>query len=115
MDSEPALDRQYADMTMMIRPDMRQYQLLDFLMEFKYISLKQQNLSGEQVRKMSAEELNILTAVLEKRAEAQTQLETHQNQLLKIYGNTLRLKTFSVVAVGFERIAWQEECFSARR
>jgi len=109
MDSEPALERRYADMTMIVRPDMRQYKLMDFLMEFKYIGLKQQNLDGKRVRNMSSEELNKLPAVLEKRAEAKTQLEVHRNKLVEIHGSALRLKAFSVVAVGFERIAWQEE------
>ena len=35
IDSEPALVRGYGDLLMLIRPDMRQYKLLDILLEFK--------------------------------------------------------------------------------
>ena len=33
MDSETALDRGYADITMIVRPDMRRFELLDFLID----------------------------------------------------------------------------------
>ncbi|MDX8393658.1 MAG: AAA family ATPase, partial [Mariprofundales bacterium] len=40
MDSEPELQRGYADLSMIVRPDMRHYgQLLDILLEFKFIKL----------------------------------------------------------------------------
>ncbi|MCB1822509.1 MAG: hypothetical protein KDI73_13170, partial [Candidatus Competibacteraceae bacterium] len=35
MDSEPALERGYGDLMLRVRPHMRQYQLLDHLLEFK--------------------------------------------------------------------------------
>ncbi|KHD10715.1 hypothetical protein PN36_03720 [Candidatus Thiomargarita nelsonii] len=87
-----------------IRPDMRQYQLLDFLIEFKYVSLKKAELSGEQAKKMSLSELNALEAVKEKIAESKTQLNNYRQILLSHYGNKLRLRTYSVVAVGYERL-----------
>ena len=46
MDSETSLERGYADMTMIVRPDMRQYPISDFLMEFKYVGLKNIGLGG---------------------------------------------------------------------
>lgn len=39
MDSETSLERRYADLTMIVRPDMRHHLLLDFLIEFKYVKL----------------------------------------------------------------------------
>ena len=50
MDSETALEREYGDLTMLVRPDMRRFKLLDFLFEFKYISLKTLELTAEQIR-----------------------------------------------------------------
>ena len=104
IDSETPLGRGYADLTMIIRPDMRQYQLLDFLIEFKYVSLKKAELSGEQAQKMSLSELNALEPVKEKIAESKTQLNNYRQNLLSHYGNKLRLHTYSVVAVGYERL-----------
>jgi len=104
IDSETPLGRGYADLTMIIRPDMRQYQLLDFLIEFKYVSLKKAELSGEEAKKMSLSELNALEPVKKKLAESKTQLNNYRQILLSHYGNKLRLRTYSVVAVGYERL-----------
>lgn len=50
VDSEPALQRSYADFLMRLRPEMRQYQLLDILIEFEYVSLSDAGMTGEQAR-----------------------------------------------------------------
>jgi len=104
MDSEASLDRGYADLIMIVRPDMRQYQLLDFLFEFKYVSLKQVGLTKEQVKAMSLEELKACQPIAEKLAESKTQLEGYRKTLLATYGDTLRLRTYGVVSVGYERL-----------
>ncbi len=57
MDSEPEPKRRYADLTMIIRPDMRHGKIFDVLIEFKFLSLKQLSLSGETIRSMSPAEL----------------------------------------------------------
>jgi hypothetical protein len=44
MDSEPALDQGYGDLSLILRPDMRQHQLLDHLLEFN-VALKTLRLS----------------------------------------------------------------------
>uniref|UniRef100_UPI000AA67853 AAA family ATPase n=1 Tax=Candidatus Thiosymbion oneisti TaxID=589554 RepID=UPI000AA67853 len=49
MDSETAIDTGYADLSMIVRPDMRRYQLLDHLLEFKYVPLKALNMSSEEL------------------------------------------------------------------
>ncbi len=108
MDSETALDRKYADLTMIVRPDMRQYQLLDFLIEFKYLGLAEHNLNGEHVGKMNVEELISLTPVKKKFAEAKTALEHYEAALKSKYGESLRLRVYSLIAVGFDRIVWQK-------
>jgi hypothetical protein len=108
MDSEPALERGYADMVMIVRPDMRQYELLDFLIEFKYIALGKNKLNREKIRQMSREELAALPAVKEKLKEAEKSLSKYRDILSRTYGDTLRLKVFAVVAVGFDRLVWKK-------
>ena len=108
MDSETALARKYSDLTMIVRPDMRQYQLLDMLIEFKYIPLTSCALSGEQVRQMSVQELHALAPVKESMAQARTNLRIYRDTLQQTYSKTLRLRVYSVVAIGFERLVWEE-------
>ncbi|MGB4801450.1 MAG: hypothetical protein WBV59_02260 [Anaerolineae bacterium] len=62
MASEATLTRGYADLTMIVRPEMRRYQLLDLLIEFRYLALSDLGLSGEQVRSLSAAEMRSLPA-----------------------------------------------------
>ncbi|MEA1967443.1 MAG: AAA family ATPase, partial [Thermodesulfobacteriota bacterium] len=40
MDSEPEIDRRFADLTMIIRSDKRKFKIFDVLIEFKFIKLK---------------------------------------------------------------------------
>ncbi len=108
MDSEPALQRDYADLVMIVRPDMRQYELLDILIEFKYVALGQNTLTGEQVRALSEDELRALPAVQAALAEARPKLAGYRDTLHEVYGDKLRLRTYAVVAVGFERLVWEE-------
>jgi hypothetical protein len=87
---------------------MRKYELLDFLMEFKYVSLAEVGKSGEQVRNLTQKELAALPAVAKKQQQAQTKLAGYRATLHARYGDRLRLRCFSVVAVGYERLVWRE-------
>ncbi len=108
MDSETPLKRTYADLTMIIRPDMRQYQLLDFLMEFKYVSLKQVGLTGEEVKQKTDAQLKALDAVKAQLAESKKQVNHYRQTLLAHYDNKLRLQSYTVVAIGYERLlSWE--------
>ena len=106
MDSETAIARGYADLSLIIRPDMRQYQLLDHLLEFKYIALSDLGLSGAEVKQKTREELAALPLVQTKLNEAQAQLAAHRVTLEQAYAGKLRLCTHAVVALGFERLVW---------
>jgi hypothetical protein len=108
MDSEPALQRDYADLVMIVRPDMREYELLDILIEFKHVTLGPNNLTGEQVRGMCEDELRALPAVREAFAAARPKLAGYRETLRELYGEKLRLRTYAVVAVGFDRLVWEE-------
>jgi hypothetical protein len=106
MDSEPALERGYGDLMLRVRPDMRQYQLLDHLLEFKILGLNAVGLSGEQVRARSREELRQLPPVRQALAEAEVQLTRYRQTLERIHGNQLKLRTHAVVCIGLERLVF---------
>jgi hypothetical protein len=108
MDSEAVLGRTYADLTMIVRPEMRQYQLLDILLEFKYVSLQEANLTGAAARQLSAAAVAELPQIKAKLAEAQETLPGYRAKLLAHYGARLRLRTYAVVSLGFDRLVWAE-------
>ena len=115
MDSEPALQRRYGDLIMLVRPDMRRATLWDILIEFKYVPLGQNKLTGEQVRGMTQAELLALEAVQAELAAAQTQLHAYRATLTQVYGaGYLRLRTYVVIAVGYERLVWAEAVRAVR-
>jgi hypothetical protein len=109
MDSEFSTGRRYVDLSMIIRPERRKYPIFDFILEFKYISLSEVNLSGEELRDMSIDKLRALTLVQKNAADAKKQLLSYKTSLQKKYGDELKLKLISVVGVGFDRLIWEEQ------
>jgi len=107
MDSEPEIGRGYADMTMIIRPDMRRFQILDVLLEFKFLSLGDLKLTGQQLREADDDQIRALPVVARATAEAEDQARRYMTVLEKKYDD-LRLQTFVVVSLGFERIVWEK-------
>ena len=105
MDSEPELTRRYADLTMIIRPDKRYLQIYDVLIEFKFLSLKQLDLSGEAIRSKSPAELYAQPMVKHALEEGTVQIVDYGSRLADRY-RSLRLKKFVVAALGFERICF---------
>ena len=105
MDSEPEIGRGYADMTMIIRPDMRRFEIFDVLLEFKFLTLGDLGLSGEQARELTDDQARQLPPVVWALAEGTAQAERYRGDLKRKYGN-LRLTSFVVVAIGFERLVW---------
>ncbi len=106
MDSEKEAGRGYADLTMIIRPDMRRFKILDILIEFKYVSLNEAGLTGEKARELGSGELQAVPAMKAKMEEARNQARQYGDALEQKY-NTLRLKRYSVVSLGFERLWWE--------
>jgi hypothetical protein len=102
----PEIGRSYADLTMIIRPDMRQYDILDILLEFKFVHLNDAKLTGEQARQLTQEELEAVPEMKAKMKEAKEQAARYGDALEKKY-NDLRLHKFAVVSLGFERL-WTE-------
>jgi hypothetical protein len=107
MDSETELDRRYADLTMILRPEQRQSNLKNFLLEFKYVKLGKADLTGEKTREMSRDEIKALPLVQQKFTEAKAQLLDYEKRLNCKYENTLQLHLISVVALGFEQVVWE--------
>lgn len=113
MDSEPSILRRHGDLIMLIRPELRHLRVYDVLLEFKYLPLtklieNKRQLTGEEVKQKTGQELSALDAVKGVFAEAQTQLGDYQQKLAAKYGSVLKLRTYAVVALGFERLVWQE-------
>ena len=106
MDSEKKAGTGYADLTMMIRPDMRRFKILDVLVEFKFVrSLKEAGLTGKEARGLSMEELRAIPAMQAKMKEAEKQVKQYGDALVQKYGD-LRLNRYGVVSLGFERLLW---------
>ena len=104
--SETEVDHRYADLSLIVRPDMRRFEALDLLLEFKFLGLKALSLTGEQLRGMGCGELAELPRVAKKLDEAEVQAETYGGELSRRYGVPIRC--YAVVALGFERLVWRE-------
>ncbi len=108
MDSESEIGKGYTDLTMIIRPEKRHFDILDVLIEFKYVKLGEAGLTGEQARKMSVEELQNLPLMASEMKSAREQVKRYGDALETKHGNTLRLRRYAVVSLGFERL-WGKE------
>jgi hypothetical protein len=108
VDSEPELDRRYADLTIILRPEYRPYQLFHLLIEFKYIELGQIGLTAAEVRAKNEYELTAPPAVQEALRTACGALAAYRDALRAKYGNMLKLRVYAIVSLAFERILWEE-------
>ena len=106
MVSETEVDHGYIDLSLIRRLDRRDVPALDLLLEFKYLSLKDLGLTGEQVWELSREVLAALPLVKTKLAEAAEQAQRYGAALQSRYGLT-DLRLFAVVGIGLERVVWQ--------
>ncbi len=109
MVSEIEVDHGYVDLSLIVRPDMRRFQALDLLLEFKYLGLKELGLSGEQVQGQARDALAALPAVAAKLDEAEQQARRYGAALRERYHLT-DLRAFAVVALGLERVVWRAVC-----
>jgi hypothetical protein len=105
--SEAEAERGYVDLSLIVRPDMRRFQALDLVLEFKYIGLKELGMTGSELKTLSREELADLPLVKLKLNEATIQAKTYTESLSDRY-QLDGIRAFSVVALGFERVVWLE-------
>ena len=103
MDSETEIDKNYTDLTMIIRPDMRRFEIFDILLEFKFVTLKEVGLTGDQAKALSRKELEAIPEMQSKMREALQRVKQYGDALEQKY-KKLRLKRFAVVSLGFERL-----------
>ena len=106
MDSEPALERRYGDLLLRVRPDMRQYALLDHLLEFKALNLKAVGLTSAELIKKTREELRELPEIKASLQDAEQQLIAYREILERPADSPRRLHTHAVVCIGLERLVW---------
>jgi hypothetical protein len=79
------------------------------LFELKYVKLKKQGkLMAVAVKAKSLKELKTLPVVQEQFQAARAQLQRYREVLEEEYLGVLRLRTYAVVAVGLERLVWEE-------
>ncbi len=107
MDSETELQRRYADLTMIIRPDQRRLKIFDVLIEFKFVTLKESGLTGDAAKALSVKSLHELLPIKKALEEGEKQAIQYGKHLEEKYGN-LRLKKFVVAALGFERVCFRK-------
>ncbi len=101
--SEPEVDHRYADLCLLRRPDARTSSLWDLLFEFKRLSLKDLGMSGKDVKALSRTELKGLSKVKDALDRAEAQAAAYRAALERSHGE-MRLRSYAVVALGFERL-----------
>ena len=106
MVSETEVDHGFIDLSFIVRPDMRRFQALDLILEFKYVGLKELGLTGLAVKAKSREELLALPLVRKKLDEAGSQAERYADTLKTRYGLPT-ITCFAVVALGLERVVFE--------
>ncbi len=77
MDSEKEIDRRYANLTMIIRPDKRYGKVFDVLIEFKFVKLKSAGISADQAKKLSEDELCSLPEIVEQMEDGIKQVKEY--------------------------------------
>ncbi len=102
--SEAELGRGYADLCLLRRPDARASSLSDLLFELKRLSLSDLGMSGQKVKATPREELARLEPVELALDEAEAQLKVYSEALERRLGSDLDLRSWAVVALGFERL-----------
>jgi Predicted AAA-ATPase len=106
--SETEMERSYADLCLLVRPEMRRHGYLDFLFELKLVRRRDLGKNGQELRAMEPEELRRLPPVAQAFAEAREQARRYGAALLRQRGEELTLRSYAVVAVDLERILGEE-------
>ena len=106
MISETEVNHGYIDLSLIVRPDMRRFQALDLILEFKYVKLDSIKLNGLEVKKKSREELLALPLIRDQLEAAKQQARRYATDLKARY-QLETITCFAVVAVGLERIVFE--------
>ena len=106
--SELELERGYADLCLLARPESRFPNAFDILFELKLVRRKALGKRGRDLRAMEEAALRRLPAVGTALAEAREQVERYRAALVRKRGAGVRPRAYAVVAVGLERILGEE-------
>jgi hypothetical protein len=106
--SEMEVERSYADLCLLVRPEMRRYGFFDFLFELKLVRRKELGRSGQELPQMDEAELRRLPPVAEAFHQAREQARHYRAALLRQRGEGLALRSYVVVAVDLERVLGEE-------
>jgi len=71
-----------------------------------FVKLSELTHGGVELRAMDMASPVALDVVKTKLAEAKAQVQRYRKTLTQKYGTALRLRTYAVVAIGFERLVW---------
>jgi hypothetical protein len=93
---------------MIVRPEARQHRIFDFLLEFKFVKPGEAGLGGEAIREMSREELAAIPLIRQRLAEARAQAADYLRGLREQHRTEFHPRVYAVVAMGFERLVWEE-------
>jgi hypothetical protein len=96
----------FADLAMIVRPDCRKYQLIDTLIEFKFIRSK--DMKQKNIKKLSDTALFKLDRVKAKLKEATSQAKSYSKELIDEFGDGVKLQTFAVISIGFDRLLYKK-------
>jgi len=96
----------YSDLAMIVRPDCRKFQLIDTLIEFKFI--KSKDFKQKNIKKSSDTALFKNKMVQKKLQEARNQAATYSKELIDEFGKIVKLQTYVIISVGFERLLYKK-------
>ena len=107
--SEPRAGEGFADLMLVLRPDARGTGLHDLLFEFKYLKPGQLGESSHGLAVLDREALLGQSVVATALAEGEAQARRYRVGMVERFGEkTLRLRSWVVVAIGFERLVARE-------
>ncbi len=105
--SELELRQRYADLCLLVRPEMRRHGFFDVLFEFKLVRRGELGRKGADLREMGDAALRALAPVAVALAEARKQVLDYRDALARKFGE-VRPRCYVVVAVGLERVLGEE-------
>jgi DNA-binding Xre family transcriptional regulator len=103
--SEPEIEHGYADLCLIVRPEMRQHGFFDLLFELKLVRRRELGKKGQELAEMDEENLRQLPPVAAALDEARQQVQGYRQALVRRFGEPpLRIRCYVVVAIGLERM-----------
>jgi Predicted AAA-ATPase len=106
--SELEVEKGYADLCLLARPESRDPNLFDILFELKLVRRKTLGKKGRELSDLDESALRELPAVKAALIEARGQVERYRGALVRQRGTAGRVRGYAVVAVGLGRLLGEE-------